>query len=582
VENNYFPPPFIYYGLHMKTSSKILGLVILLLLLTGISIILIQGAKKKQDILLIKTTSAQYKKAFAGLMENNSERYEQPVLDYTYWDEMCSYIHTKDRKWAAENLATTLETYKIDMVWVFGLDKSLIYVSPTKEGIFTDVLKQSGLLLNDLYKKKVIRSFIFCKGTLIEVFGATIHPTNDFNRKTKPQGYFFVAKIWNGGYIANVEQLSLSKITIVDKEPEIKVENNNIVFNEEIKDYFGSVVAYLKIKRYAPYITMNREYSTNQLIIFSISIFLLILTVIISLIIWLGIPLKTIEEILEGNDSKIPKLKKFGGEYIQIAKMMEKSISDNKELILAKEKAEESDRLKSAFLTNMSHEIRTPMNAIMGFSQLLPENFDNKHNLEAFTTIINQRCKDLLDILNSIFFISMLDSGNMQIEKGTCDLNALFEELYIHFTEYKQLSEKQDIKFVVKKDFSHGISIIVTDCDKLKQILVNLIANAFKFTYQGLIEVGCRMDINRKLIFYVTDTGTGIPFDKQSIIFDRFTQLNNGFSSNLGGTGLGLSIVKGLVDFLGGEIWLESVLGKGSTFFFSIPYTTIGSDSEES
>jgi signal transduction histidine kinase len=256
--------------------------------------------------------------------------------------------------------------------------------------------------------------------------------------------------------------------------------------------------------------------------------------------------------------------------------MIEKSISYNAELKIAKEKAEESDKLKSAFLANMSHEIRTPMNAIMGFTQLLPENFDNKHNLEVFSNIINQRCSDLMEILNSILYISRIDSGSMKLNLKECNLDILFGDLDEFFTEYKQKAEKNDIGFTIKKEYDSELSMIITDNEKLKHIFTNLIANAFKFTHEGQVEAGCMNDKDNKLIFYVSDSGVGIPLDRQSIIFDRFTQLNNGISSNLGGTGLGLTIVKGLIDLLGGKIWIESKPGKGSTFYFTIPIKIAG------
>ncbi len=242
------------------------------------------------------------------------------------------------------------------------------------------------------------------------------------------------------------------------------------------------------------------------------------------------------------------------------------------ELIKAKERAEESDRLKTAFLQNMSHEIRTPMNAIMGFSRLLSKNFNDKQKLEKYTGIINQRSGDLLDIINDILDIAKIESGQLSINVEEFELNELFSELTLFFREQQNRMGKQEIKFNLTANCHPSATFIISDKVKLKQIFINLIGNAFKFTQTGTIEGGCKFDKNNNLIFYVSDTGIGIPADKQQFVFERFSQINQESNKAIGGTGLGLPIVKGLVALLGGEIFLKSELGKGSVFSFTLPH----------
>lgn len=253
----------------------------------------------------------------------------------------------------------------------------------------------------------------------------------------------------------------------------------------------------------------------------------------------------------------------------------------NIELENAKVKAEESNRLKTAFLQNMSHEIRTPMNAIMGFSELLVRNFDDKTKLEYFSNIINQRCNDLLAILNDILDISKIESGQLTVSNESCDLSSLFAELKNFFTEQQNRLDKKQINFFFTYNHEVDNLQILTDTVKLKQIFINLIGNAFKFTDSGSIECGCKLHDNNTLLFYISDSGMGIPLEKQEVIFDRFTQYNPSSTRLYGGTGLGLSIVKGLIDLLGGKIWLESEPEKGSTFFFTIPYKSAKSEEFE-
>jgi PAS domain S-box-containing protein len=241
------------------------------------------------------------------------------------------------------------------------------------------------------------------------------------------------------------------------------------------------------------------------------------------------------------------------------------------ELIEAKEHAEESDRLKTAFLQNMSHEIRTPMNAIMGFSDLLYENADDKEILKTYTDIITQRCNDLLDIINDILDIAKIEAGQLPINIEECNLKDLFLDLDLLFTEHQKRTGKVNIEFNLK---NYPDVVILTDKGKLKQIFINLISNAFKFTETGKIEGGCKMNKNNQILFYVSDTGIGIPAEKQKLVFERFEKLHQSLKMNIGGTGLGLSIVKGLVNLLGGEIKLKSEPGKGSTFSFTLAYKT--------
>lgn len=241
------------------------------------------------------------------------------------------------------------------------------------------------------------------------------------------------------------------------------------------------------------------------------------------------------------------------------------------ELKLAKEKVEESDRLKTAFLQNLSHEIRTPMNAIMGFSSVLAENYNDKNKLARYSEIIKNRSKDLLDIINDILDISKIELGQISINYEMADLSDIFLELSYFFNEYKKQFENKDVIFIMKPFIDSLNREFYIDKGKLKQILINLISNAFKFTETGSVEIECEFDDNNNLKFVVSDTGIGIPKDKHDIIFERFYRLHNSSVKNIGGTGLGLSIAKGLVNLLGGKIWLDSEIGKGSRFSFIIP-----------
>ncbi len=244
-------------------------------------------------------------------------------------------------------------------------------------------------------------------------------------------------------------------------------------------------------------------------------------------------------------------------------------------------KAEQSDRLKTAFLANMSHEIRTPVNAITGFTELLYDKDLTKEEQEVYLEYIKSGGKALLTLIDDIIDISKIEAGQLVIRHDDCSVNSLMADLYKLFHQLKQKKGKTAVELKIAEPFIPDDFIIKTDANRLKQILSNLIGNAIKFTHEGLIEFGYKIENQEQIIFYVKDTGIGIAQDKLDIIFQRFRQVEETFTKNYEGTGLGLAISKKLTNLLGGEMWVDSNPGEGSTFCFSIPLQIVKTDSEK-
>ena len=238
------------------------------------------------------------------------------------------------------------------------------------------------------------------------------------------------------------------------------------------------------------------------------------------------------------------------------------------DLISAKEKAEESDRLKTAFLHNVSHEIRTPMNAIIGFSTLLNEPDLSEEERRQYIDIIFQSGSQLLSIINDIVDIANVESGQAKVNLTEFNLNSKLKKLNEQFSI---IGKQNNIKIILSMSLPDDASVINTDSTKLIQILSNLISNSVKFTKNGQIDFGYVLK-DEFLEFFVIDTGIGIASEYHSRIFDRFFQIDNTVSRQYSGTGLGLSICKGYVDILGGVIKVESESGKGTKFLFTIPF----------
>jgi hypothetical protein len=255
------------------------------------------------------------------------------------------------------------------------------------------------------------------------------------------------------------------------------------------------------------------------------------------------------------------EIKHFIGIQIDVTEEKQK----RKELEAAKEKAEESDTLKSLFLANLNHEIRTPMNGILGFADLLKDPELSLQERMHYVSIIEQSGHRMLTIINDLIDISKIESGQMTVSYELVDIYKLCKELYdffIYETQKKQLE-------LIYTPFTESC-IIETDVTKITQILTNLIKNAIKFTHSGSIEFGFTIEKN-DIRFFVKDTGIGIHPQLQEYVFDRFRQANLSAYKSEDGIGLGLSICKAFVEMLGGKIWVESEVNVGSNFIFTLP-----------
>ena len=255
--------------------------------------------------------------------------------------------------------------------------------------------------------------------------------------------------------------------------------------------------------------------------------------------------------------------------YKKLIVSKEKLKETNVELEKAKVKAEESDKLKSAFLANMSHEIRTPMNGIMGFAELLKSGNLSPEENKNYIEIIEKSGTRLLSIINDIVDISKIEAGQMKVSYSTTNVDEQMQ--YIH-TFFEHEAQDKGIQLILRKSSDDEQTIISTDREKLYAILINLVKNAIKYTVKGTIEFGYEMS-GDYIRFFVKDTGIGISKDRQKAIFERFIQADFNDKMARQGAGLGLAIAKAYVELLGGKIWVNSEIGKGSEFYFSIPDT---------
>jgi PAS domain S-box-containing protein len=265
------------------------------------------------------------------------------------------------------------------------------------------------------------------------------------------------------------------------------------------------------------------------------------------------------------NENKPSQVFSTFTDITELKKAKEELEHNYNELEKAKEKAEESNRLKTTFIANISHEIRTPMSGILGFAELLQNQNLSGETQQVYIETIIKSGKRMLAILNDLIDVSKIEAGYIDVKVESTDVNNLLNEIIAFFMP-EAGQRKLDLKLNSKIPQSFKVD---TDKTKLSQIITNLLKNALKFTQEGFIELGCKRE-GDYIVFYVKDTGQGISKEHQSKIFERFEQADANVYGTQEGVGLGLAISKAFVEKLGGKIWFESV-ETGTTFFFTIP-----------
>ncbi|WP_225318073.1 ATP-binding protein [Flavobacterium luteum] len=485
----------------------------------------------------------------------------------TNWDEFVNFFKTKDSVWYNETIGNELEIYNADYLGAYDVDnKFIINASSSKIKSTNFIPKQA---IKNLNKGGINRFYLKIPEGLAEVIGASVHPSDDpLKTKTKPSGYFFVVRLLDNSFIEDLETLTSSEIEFTSKKVESEIGGHKIYANIELKDCQNKNITKLM------FIRNFDVYFDNTITILYIIILAFIINLVVNLIMtrkWLYFPLELMTRVLEtGNKKAIKELKNTSGEFSYIGNLFEENSNQKIELIKSKIRAEEGDRLKASFLANLSHEIRTPMNAINGFTDLLINTELNEKEKLEYLKVIDKSGKNLVSIIDDLIEMSKIDSNQITPNYTNINLESCISELYetIKIT----IPKTKKIEFKLLDNLKPVPYNIITDETKLKQIIVNLVTNAIKFTDEGYVAFGYTVDDkNEKIIFKIKDTGLGIDKENHKHIFDRFKRVESDVSIKVGGLGLGLAISKAYVDMMGGTITLESKVEKGSVFSFSIP-----------
>lgn len=557
----------------MKLTLKLTTYFKLVVLIIGISslfILLFSSLylyTEQQENDVFKANSNQYKTEINRLFDFNSKTQIVTINDLTYWDALVDFTQTKDTIWFKEYVVNEFPTYEVDYIAVYGLDKKYITSIANSNCSTKDFIPEEAM--RKLYKTKFIRFYMKIPEGIVEVFGGTIHASNDPEKtKTKPSGYMFMVRLLDKTYFKNLEDICSSKIIFFDDLDTEKTGNKKVTSLIDLKDSENRVVARLLFSR-PSYLNFER---TKELLL------IIVITTMIGLIAaiyysrkWVYRPLRLVTNILESDrEISIKLLKKEPGEFGYIGNLFEDHRKNRFQLEKSKEKAEESDKLKSTFLANLSHEIRTPMNAIIGFSDLLLNESLSEDLKRKYLKIISSSGKSLVSIIEDLIEMSKIDAKLITPNYKGLDIEKCIKELYN--TLKVTIPEDKSINFYIVKSTDVLENNVLTDEVKLKQIIVNLLTNAIKFTDSGYVAFGYSIIKDKQLLeFRVEDTGIGISKKDLKVVFDRFRRVDDDYSISLSGLGLGLSISKAYVEMLGGKINVESVYSGGSIFKFTIP-----------
>ena len=546
-----------------KSKPRILFLVIAMNIFTVLLIVLLLLYVEQIKGIVTNNFNRQFQDEISRLVNLESQQINTAMENDANWNDFVAFTISKDPKWFKE-MYPEPNSYKSDYIAVYGLDNKIINETNTSKIKEKDFIPKEALL--SLHKLGKIRFYIKTNEGLIEVFGITITASN--LKVKKPTGYFILARKIDNQLKLKFEKITNSSITVLNYPKYKKIEEYKLLFKADLKDYSGKILSTVYFERpFGEFIIIIFKVLFGILFV----VLLLFLTSVIYTKKWVYNPLNAIKKALQtGNKQAIETLKNTEGDFKNIGQLFEESAKHKAELIKEKLKAEESDKLKSAFLSNLSHEIRTPMNAIVGFTDLLINTDIEKEEQLEYLTVIDKSGKNLIAIIDDLIEMSKIESHQTKPNYSSVNIESCIHELYESIKITNKNSEK--IIFQILETKTPALHPIKTDEVKLKQVITNLITNAFKFTEKGAVTFGYEINERKKEIcFNVKDTGFGIVESDQKYIFDRFRRVGGDLSIKAGGLGLGLAISKAYVEMLGGTMTLKSKLNHGSTFSFTIP-----------
>jgi len=547
---------------------------IILLLFSGLLIVLIvlvlvtsHMSSQKTNIFL-HSNAAQLRKGAKDIIALKRLGIEQGVVDYAHWDEFVSYMEAGNDIWAEHFLPPILSNYGTNGFKVYTLDMEVRYSNISPNYPVLNDLKLPSYFLDSLSNRGYFKDIVLLNDNLVELFGSTIQHTISEKGSRHFYGYFVVAKIWNGDFTREIAGIVGGRVALchTSKRLTLNSKEGTTQVTIPLTNAVGDTINYLCVNKNFPFLSEYNRYTMNLIIIIVVFSVIIMWALFFIISHWITHPLRIVEQAIDEEDiAKAQLLSRYGHDFQRIGESLSSYLEQKKTLIKLKDKAEESDRLKSAFLSNMSHQIRTPLNGILGFTELLRKRIPTDESSQRYGEIINGCSRDLIKIVSDLIDIAKLEAGQFSLNVTKFTLGTAFSNLELLYPLSKP---SPDVKIVITHPSVE--TSVYADMVKVQQVIYNLLDNAIKFTLEGEVEASWGVQGN-DLVFYVKDTGIGISVKEQTRVFTRFSQLYSKEEKQFSGAGLGLAISKALVEMMGGKLWFDSIEGKGSTFYFSLP-----------
>ncbi|MFA5725652.1 MAG: ATP-binding protein [Candidatus Omnitrophota bacterium] len=564
-------------------QTKIIYLLFAIVVAFVSFVFLQRGFEKQRLINLFSNEEKQARLVFEKVLELKGSTLNALAYDYSHWDELIKFTVSKDKAWAVENIDTALPAYNANAIWIYGLDGSCIY---SINNLAIPALKELSVSRDRI--SKLFTGGPFChfyintfKG-ILEVRGATIHPSKDTERKTPAQGYFLAGRLWSKAYIAEIAKLcglniEISALSENKKLPVVSnPEKGTVTFSHLLAGWDGKPE--FQIAGWKESQLIKNFNLGSKTFFFIMTVFLGIFSTIFIVLLtrWVKIPLQLISGALKNENTEgASSLEKDKTEFGDIIRIISRFFEQKRELEKAKLQADSANRAKSDFLANMSHELRTPLNAIIGFAEVLQDQFFGPLNekQKKYVDNINTSGRHLLSLINDILDLSKVEAGKMELEPEELSLKKDVLEPALTLLQEKALKHNISLSLAVEPRADMNI---LADAKKLKQIMFNLLTNAVKFTPDGgSVEISAKRSKGAEagdfIEISVKDSGIGIKPEDLAKLFQTFSQIESTYSKTVEGTGLGLALTKKLVELHGGKIRVESEFGKGSKFIFGIP-----------
>ena len=559
----------------MKTQNKLLISLFITAILLFAGFLIILNIQKKQNTILINSGIEQQTFILAKAVEAKSEIIALTSYDYTYWDEFIEYLQKPDTAFAASNLNSLFNSFKINYAGVFDLNQQSVYNQYRVDAIEKSPIIPDTGVFGKLHTARSIHFYLITDSGLLEVHGATMHPTSDEARKLPPHGYFFMAKLLDSTYLKSLENLTGGTVELSSNPHDsIRIDGNTITINYPLKDWNDRTIAWLELSRKYDFLTVSKRLSEISTWFLATLIFIILLISFIAFNTLVNIPLRKISLALQTKSPEdrlnlLPlksEFKKIGlliEDYFEQQDALETEIEVRKKTEAQKEilitDLDAANRELKDFAYIVSHDLKAPLRAIGSISQWIHADYSDKIDADGKMQLdlLLSRVHRMQALIEGVLSYSRVT--RVKEEKEQTDLNKLVKEAI------EMVAPPE--KFTVR--VAENLPTVYYGPTRLLQVFENLVSNAVKYNdkEKGEIVISCA-DMDYAWAFSVADNGPGIEEKYFEKIFQIFQTLRA--RDEYESTGIGLTIVKKIIESNGGTITVKSVPGNGITFTFTI------------